>query len=144
MIINHPEDVEIVQGHHVILEVKAGGTEPLYYQWHYEDNILHGILKSYSYCVATFYLLLHFAGENKPYCGIFPATVRNTGRYYCQVKNHYGIVNSSIATLVVTTSSKARKPPAATGFCYAPASLIIKKSTSKEGPVMLQTQDPEG
>ena len=44
VIFSHPENVEIVNGHRVILEVMACGTMPLYYQWYFEGDILHGML----------------------------------------------------------------------------------------------------
>jgi len=44
VIISHPQDVKIVEGHKVTSEVIAHGTMPLYYQWYFEDDILHGML----------------------------------------------------------------------------------------------------
>ena len=87
------------------------------------------------------YNYLCFTGQSKSYCCIFPATIRNAGCYYCQVKNHYGAVNSSIATLMVTTSSTARKPSVASGFCYIPS--IMENSASDKGLIMLKTQGLE-
>ena len=54
MITSHPQNVEILQGHKGILEVEAHGTMPLYYQWYYENNIMHGIY----YDAVYLYLLL--------------------------------------------------------------------------------------
>ena len=42
VITSHPHDIEILKGHRGILEVEAYGTMPLYYQWYYEDEIIHG------------------------------------------------------------------------------------------------------
>ena len=44
MITSHPQDVQILQGYHVTLEVTARGTIPLYYQWYYENDIVPGML----------------------------------------------------------------------------------------------------
>jgi len=44
VIISHPQNVEILKGYKVTLEVIAHGTMPLYYQWYFEDNIIPGML----------------------------------------------------------------------------------------------------
>ena len=44
MITSHPtQDVYILKGHKVTLDIAAYGTEPLNYQWYYEDEIIHGM-----------------------------------------------------------------------------------------------------
>ena len=133
---NHPpQGVQIPQGHKVTLEVMAYGTEPLYYQWHYKDEIMPGMYL----CIIDIHacnLYLCFTGQDKSYCEIFPATSRNTGCYYCQVKNQYGVVSSSTTTLIVTTLSST-----ASGLCYTP--LITENFASDKRPVMLQTKDLE-
>ena len=44
MITSHPtQDVYILKGHKVTLDIAACGTEPLNYQWYYEDEIIHGM-----------------------------------------------------------------------------------------------------
>ena len=43
VIISHPQDVKIPHGHAVKLEVKAIGIMPLYYQWHFEYDIIPGM-----------------------------------------------------------------------------------------------------
>ena len=111
----------------------AYGTEPLGYQWHYEDEIMPGMYL----CIIDIHVYNHhmcFSGHNNSYCCIFPATLENAGHYYCQVKNHCGVVNTSTAMLIVTTSLTARKPSVASELCYTPS--IMENS----GPIMLQTQ----
>ena len=137
MITSQPEDVKILKGHHVILEVQVDGIEPLQYQWYYENDIIPGMLNHTMY-IHVCNELLHCIGERKPYCCIFPATTRSAGHYFCQVKNVYGIVNSNIATVIVTTSSIAKKHSIVSGFCYNPSTM--EKPTSNKGLVMLQTQ----
>ena len=44
MITSHPQSDEILQGYRVILEVRAYGAMPLYYQWYYENDIVPGML----------------------------------------------------------------------------------------------------
>ena len=43
VIIDQPQSIEIVQGHKGILEVKADGTMPLFYQWHYGNYLIPGM-----------------------------------------------------------------------------------------------------
>ena len=97
MITSHPQDIQMQHGHRVTLEVMAVGTQPLQYQWYYEDNIIDGMLSLIVYMPITSCLI----GENKSFYSIFPVTIMNAGRYYCQVKNQYGEVNSTVATLAV-------------------------------------------
>ena len=82
--------------------------------------------------------MLHCIGERNTYYLIYPATTRNAGHYFCQVKNVYGRVNSNIATVIVTTSSIAKKHSVVSGFYYTP--LIMEKPTSNKGHIVLQTQ----
>ena len=102
VITSHPQDVKMQKGYTVLLGVTATGTMPLYYQWYYENEIIHGMLHYIMYILITINL---FIGEHKPYYRIFPVTILDAGYYYCQVKNQYGIVNSKIATVTVTTMS---------------------------------------
>ena len=98
-----PQDIQMQDGCMVILEVMADGTKPLQFQWYYEDNIVDGMLSQIVYMPITSCLI----GENKSFYGIFPVTIRNTGHYYCQIKNQYGEVNSTIVTLTVTKMPRA-------------------------------------
>ena len=43
VIINHPQNVEVMEGYKVTLEVTANGDKPLYYQWHFEENKIPGM-----------------------------------------------------------------------------------------------------
>ena len=38
-----PQDVYILERHKVTLDIAARGTEPLHYQWYYEDEIIHSM-----------------------------------------------------------------------------------------------------
>ena len=116
MITSHPQNVVILQGHKVTLEVTAYGTMPLFYQWYYEDDILHGMLHHIVHMTIT----SCFTGEIKSFYSIYPVTIRNAGRYYCQVKNLYGAVNSENATMIVSTSSTANIPSALPGCTHSP------------------------
>jgi len=81
-----------------------------------------------------------FTGENKSYHAIFPATIMNAGHYYCQIENQYGVVNSAIATVTVT-SQTAKHPSKNIGFTYS--QLTMEKSenlVSYEGLTMSQMQ----
>lgn len=42
-----------------------------------------------------------FTDGTNPYYCVFPVTIRHKGRYYCQVKNQYGHVKSTNATVTV-------------------------------------------
>ena len=46
VIASHPQDVQIPQDHRVTLEVTAYGTEPLCYQWYFENTMISGMSKS--------------------------------------------------------------------------------------------------
>ena len=59
-----------------------------------------------------------FIGEIKSYYCIHSVTTRNVGHYFCQVKNQYGVVNSDIATVIVTTLPTARNSSLDTRFTY--------------------------
>jgi len=66
----------------------------------------------------------------------------NAGRYYCQIENQYGIVNSKIATVTVTMLQTANHPSRNIGFTYS--QLTVEKSeslVSYEGLTMSQIQD---
>ena len=115
MIISHPpQDIHIQSGYRVTLEVMAAGTKPLQFQWYYEDNIVDGMLSQIVYMSITSCLI----GENKSYYGIYPVTIRNAGRYYCQVKNQYGEENSTIVTLIVTKTPTAQHSSEHSKFTY--------------------------
>ena len=49
-----------------------------------------------------------FTGGTDPSYCIFPVTIREKGHYYCRVKNHYGDINSRIATVTVAAKQSAR------------------------------------
>ena len=66
------------------------------------------------------YLISDFIGQNKSYYSIFPATERNTGRYYCQVKNHYGSVDSETAMVYITTLAVSPPSSESSRFAYPP------------------------
>ena len=51
MITGHPQNVTILKGHAVILEVKACGTMPLCYQWYYENDIVPGMFNHIVYMI---------------------------------------------------------------------------------------------
>ena len=53
---------------------------------------------------------MYFTGENNSSYTIHPVTVSSAGRYYCQIENQYGVVNSTVATVTVTTSSTIIHP----------------------------------
>ena len=115
MITSHPpQNIQIQDGHKVTLEVMAFGTEPLQFQWYYEDNIIDGTLSQIVYMPITSCLI----GKNKSFCGIFPVTIKNAGRYYCQVKNQYGEENSTIVTLTVTKTPTAQHSSEYSRFTY--------------------------
>ena len=91
---------------------------PLYYQWYYEHDIIPGMLNHIVYMpVISYYICI---GENKSFYCIVPATIRSAGRYYCQVENQYGVVNSTIATVAVTTVLTVRSPLVDSRFTYSP------------------------
>ena len=88
--------------------------------------------------------IICFTGENKPYYSVFPATRNTAGRYFCQVKNQYGIVKSPITRIIVTTSPTARNSSVSSGFSYAP--MMMEESTtllSSKGATIQQTEDLE-
>ena len=81
-------------------------------------------------CNVTLYI-----GENRSFFSVFPVTIRNAGRYYCQVKNQYGAVSSTIAMVVVTSSPTSQPPSNSSGFTYSPLITDVvcnKKSTDLE------------
>ena len=117
MITSQPsQDIQMQLGCKVTLEVMADGTKPLQFQWYYEDNIIDGMLSQIVYMSITSCLI----GENKSFYSIFPVTIMNAGRYYCQVKNQYGEVNSTIATLTVTMTPTAQHSSEDSSFTYTP------------------------
>lgn len=44
-----------------------------------------------------------FTGENKSFYCIYPATMSNSGHYYCKVENQYGAKKSRSAIVTVIT-----------------------------------------
>ena len=64
-----------------------------------------------------------FADGNKSVYLIDPITVRDAGRYYCQVENQYGIAysRSIVVTVTVTASLSARPPSVDEEFTYSPS-----------------------
>ena len=70
--------------------------------------------------------IICLVGENKGFYCIAAATLRSAGRYYCQVKNQYGVANSAVATVTVTVSLTTRSPSVDTNFTYLP-NLISNK-----------------
>ena len=105
----HPQDVQIQQGYKVTLDVITDETTSLSYQWYFEDDKINGMF-NHSVHYMCGYIISCFAGENNSSYTIHPVTVSNAGRYYCQIENQYGVVNSTIATVTVTTSSTAIHP----------------------------------
>ena len=73
-------------------------------------------------------ILIIFIGASNYYYSIFPATTRNAGRYYCQVKNKYGTVTSATATVTVTTSLTPTSCSQANKFSYS--ELPVEKLTN--------------
>ena len=51
VITSHHQNVTIPKGHKITLEMKACGTMPLYYQWYYEHDILHGMFNHIVYMI---------------------------------------------------------------------------------------------
>ena len=41
---NLPQDIQIPEGHHLLLEVTVCGTMPLYYQWYFGYITIAGML----------------------------------------------------------------------------------------------------
>ena len=115
-----PQDIQIQSGYKVTLEVMADGTKPLQFQWYYEDNIIDGMLSQIVYIPITSCLI----GENKSFYSIFPVTIMNAGHYYCQVKNQYGEVNSTITALTVTKTPTVQQ---GSRFTYTPNILSNKR-----------------
>ena len=105
MITSHPQDVQVQQGYKVTLDVITNESLPLSYQWYFEDDKIDGKL---NHCVHYIPIISCFTGENNPSYTIHPVTVSNAGRYYCQIENQYGVVNSTVATVIVTTLSTAK------------------------------------
>ena len=112
-----PQDIQMQLGCKVTLEVMADGTKPLQFQWYYEDNIVDGTLTSQIVYMSITSCLI---GENKSFYSIFPVTIRNAGCYYCQVKNQYGEVNSTIAILTVTMTPTIQHSSEDSRFTYIP------------------------
>ena len=66
------------------------------------------VLKShYVHCILT---INCFVGENKSSYTIHPVSVGNAGRYYCEIENQYGVVNSTVTTVTVSTLSTPTHP----------------------------------
>ena len=56
MITSHPpQDIQMLHGHKVTMEVMAFGTKPLQFQWYYEDNIIDGMLNQIVFMYITSY-----------------------------------------------------------------------------------------
>ena len=64
-----------------------------------------------------------FAGEKQSFYCIDSITVRDAGRYYCQVENQYGIANSrsTVVAVTVTASLSARPPSVEEDVNYSPS-----------------------
>ena len=116
VITSHPQNVEILKGYKVTLEVMAYGTMPLSYQWYHEDKMLHGMYMSHHILHMTVFIANYFSGENESFCSIFPATERRAGHYYCQVENQCGVETSATARVVVSTSPTANVSSGTSGF----------------------------
>ena len=91
--------------------------------------------------------LLFITGENRSLYSIFSVTTRCAGRYYCQVKNQYGTVDSAVATVIVTTSSMSAHPPQHSSVCYAvlPAERVnvVSKLTVSHSQDSVSSEDLE-
>ena len=72
-----------------------------------------------TYCTHAYIYNNYSIGENKSYYSIYPATVRHAGHYYCQVKNYYGVENSTAAIVAVSSSPTANIPSSTAGFTYS-------------------------
>lgn len=59
VITSHPQDVQVQEGHQVILEVKAYGTAPLHYQWYHKFKTILGMLNHTYYVHACNHMLLY-------------------------------------------------------------------------------------
>ena len=105
MITSHPQDVQIQQGYKVTLDVITDESVPLSYQWYFEGDKIDGKL---NHCAHYMPIMSCFIGENNPSYTIHPVTVSNAGHYYCQIENQYGVVNSTVATVIVTTLSTTK------------------------------------
>ena len=83
--------------------------DALNYQWYFENQKILGMLKDT--------VTIH-ESQNSSSCDINSATIRNMGHYYCQVKNHFGEVNSTVAVVTI----KETKKPLDLAFTYSPRS----------------------
>ena len=120
---NHPQDAQIQQSYKVTLDMLTDETAPLNYQWYFEDDKIDGIYISYHvHCMP---IINYFIGEDKSSYTIHPVTVSNAGRYYCQIKNQYGVMNSTVATVTVTTSSTIIHPSGMSLQVFLPSKVHI-------------------
>jgi alpha-tubulin suppressor-like RCC1 family protein len=78
-----PVSQTVINGSNMTLSVTAGGTEPLSYQWYFNDTGINGATET------------NFS--------LTDVTTNNTGDYTVVVTNFYGSVTSSVASLMVFT-----------------------------------------
>ena len=104
VITSHPQDVQVQEGRHVILEVKAYGTMPLHYQWYHQFKTIDGMLNHVMYMSVP---ICCFTGENTSFYSIHPATKSVAGHYWCTVGNQYDVEKSRPAVVTVTNSPTA-------------------------------------
>ena len=100
MIRSQPQNVQILWGCTTRLNVIACGAVPLCYQWYFESQEMPGML-NYIVAIHSSTQLL-FIGQNNSMYFIYSATKKSAGHYYCQIKNRYGEVISTIAVVTVT------------------------------------------
>ena len=57
-ITSHPQDIQAMMGHKVLLEVTAYGVAPLHYQWYFEGHKIPGMYVNLYYVDVYIQLLL--------------------------------------------------------------------------------------
>jgi pectate lyase len=95
-ILAHPQNQSVVVGQTVNFSVTAAGTQPLFYQWYFED-------------------VSPLLDATNPVLTLTGVTTNDAGNYSVVVSNGYGTATSSNATLTVSTNAPPDFGPV--GFC---------------------------
>lgn len=95
-ILAHPQNQTVVQGSTAMFNVLADGTQPLFYQWHFNGSPL--------------------LGATNPTLAIANAQPTHAGQYWVSVSNALGTAVSTPALLSVTETPTAAPPTNMVGF----------------------------
>ncbi len=95
-ILTQPQTQTVVQGQTVNFSVTAAGTQPLFYQWYFND-------------------ISPLLDATNPVLTLTGVTTNDAGNYSVVVSNSYGTAVSSNATLTVSTNAPPDFGPV--GFC---------------------------